>query len=57
MVSVPVLTMPNFTQPFVLETDASDKGMRAVLMQNRRSIAFLSKSLGVKAMGYSTYEK
>ncbi|KAJ4816839.1 polyprotein [Rhynchospora pubera] len=57
MTRAPVLAMPDFTQPFIIETDASDKGMGAVLMQGKRPIAFLSKSLGVKAQGLSTYEK
>ncbi|KAJ4789012.1 polyprotein [Rhynchospora pubera] len=57
MVSAPVLTMPDFSQPFILETDASDKGIGAVLMQGRRPIAFMSKCLGVKNQGMSTYEK
>ncbi|KAJ4789708.1 polyprotein [Rhynchospora pubera] len=57
MTDAPVLTMPDFSKPFIIETDASDKGMGAVLMQGRKPIAFLSKSLGVKAQGLSTYEK
>ncbi|KAJ1700817.1 hypothetical protein LUZ63_000596 [Rhynchospora breviuscula] len=59
--SAPVLAMPDFTQPFVLETDACDKGIGkgigAVLMQNRQPLAYLSKSLGPKSIGLSTYEK
>ncbi|KAJ3684022.1 hypothetical protein LUZ61_013186 [Rhynchospora tenuis] len=57
MVTAPTLAMPDFTKPFILETDASDKGIGAVLMQGRNPIAFMSKSIGVKNQGLSTYEK
>jgi RNase H-like domain found in reverse transcriptase/Reverse transcriptase (RNA-dependent DNA polymerase) len=55
--TAPVLAMPNFTQPFVLETDASDQGMGVVLMQEKRPIAYMSKALGTKNQALSTYEK
>jgi RNase H-like domain found in reverse transcriptase len=57
MCTTPVLALPDFTQPFTLKTDASDKGMGAVLMQKGRPIAFLSKALGMKNQHLLTYEK
>ncbi|KAL8100956.1 hypothetical protein AgCh_032999 [Apium graveolens] len=48
MTNPSVLAMPNFEQPFVVETDASGYGSAAVLMQNQRSLGFHSKLLGVQ---------
>ena len=49
--STPVLALPDFTQPFVIETDACYNGIEAVLMQNRRPLAFISQGLGPKNLG------
>lgn len=57
MSTPPVLALPDFTQPFVLEADASGFGIGAVLMQSGRPISFLSKALGPKSMALSIYEK
>jgi hypothetical protein len=51
-----VLHLPDFSQPFVIECDASGIGLGAVLMQTRWPIAFLSKALKGRAL-LSTYEK
>lgn len=57
MIQAPVLVMPDFTIPFIVETDACATGIRAVLMQRHKPIAFLSKALALKHLGFSTYEK
>jgi hypothetical protein len=51
------LALPNFARPFIIETDASDGGVGVVLMQDGHPLAFLSKALGPRTKGLSTYEK
>jgi hypothetical protein len=57
LVQAPVLAIPDFQKPFVVETDASDVGFGAVLMQEGHPIAYLSKPLHGKNKALSTYEK
>jgi hypothetical protein len=57
LVQAPVLVLPDFSQPFCIETDALDDGVGVVLMQNHHPIAFISKALGPNLKGLSTYEK
>jgi hypothetical protein len=53
----PVLALPDFSKPFALETDASIYGVGAVLTQQGHPLAFISKALGPRNRGLSTYEK
>jgi hypothetical protein len=46
-----------FTQTFIIETDACDTGIGAVLMQNGHPIAFMNKALPNRAKALSTYDK
>ena len=49
--------MPNFNEPFTIEADASGEGIRAMLTQNKKLIAFMSKALGVTKRSWSTYAR
>lgn len=57
MTTAPVLALPDFSQPFVLEADACQYGIGAVLMQNGRPLSYFSKTLGPRAKTLSTYDK
>lgn len=57
MSTTPVLTLPDFSKQFVVETDACDSGVGAVLMQDSHPVAFLSKALSVHHWSLSIYEK
>ena len=57
MGTCPVLTLLDFTLPFVLECDASDEGIGAVLMQGGHPIVFKRWKLIQPARLYSIYDK
>ncbi|GAU29612.1 hypothetical protein TSUD_164620 [Trifolium subterraneum] len=55
MTHAPTFALPDFSQPFVLETDASGLAMGAVLMQDHHPIAFFSKPFCTRLRRSSTY--
>ena len=61
LVSSSVLAFPDFSQEFILETDASKEGLGAVLSQSQpsggiRPIAFASRTLQVHEKNYGSTE-
>jgi hypothetical protein len=57
LVRAPVLAYPDFAKPFDLICDASDYGIGAVLVQDTKPIAFLSKRFNSAEQNYSTTDK
>lgn len=57
MTTLPVLAVPDFSQEFSVQTDASGKGLGAVLMQGGRPVAYMSQTLSNRAQNKSVYER
>ena len=58
LISAPILSYPNFNEPFIIYTDASQIGLGAVLSQVKEDgkehvIAYASKSLNGAEKNYS----
>jgi hypothetical protein len=60
IINPPVLRMADFSQRFILQTDASSRAVAAVLLQQfegeRQPIAFASRTLTQQERKYSAYE-
>ena len=62
MCTAPVLRNPDFSKPFLLQTDASDRGVGAVLSQRDENgeehpLEYFSRKLLPREERYSTVEK
>lgn len=57
MLNVPVLSLPDFNDVFILETDSLGTGIGVVLSQKNRPIAFYSQALRERLGRRSVYER
>ena len=61
LLQAPILAFPNFRHPFVIDTDASETALGAVLLQmtdgEERPIAFESKVLSKTEVNYATTKR
>lgn len=55
LIEAPVLALPDFKEPFILETDASRSAMGVMLMQKSHLIAFFGKVFCPRLQKASTY--
>ena len=53
----PVLLLPDLDLPFEVQTDASDRALGGVLVQEGHPMAFESRKLNNAEQRYSTHEK
>ena len=52
-----MLSLPNFSKQFIVETYATGSGLGVVLMQEGKPMAYFSKGILGRALGRSSYKK
>lgn len=57
LTSAPILKLPDFSKPFIIETDAFGIGVGAVLSQDSHPIVFFSKKMNFRMQGKSAYAR
>ncbi|GJW82976.1 putative reverse transcriptase domain-containing protein [Tanacetum coccineum] len=53
--SAPILALPQGADDFIVYCDASHKGLGAILMQNKKVIAYASRQLKIHEKNYTTH--
>jgi hypothetical protein len=57
LAAAPILQLPDFTRPFIIDSDASDSGFRVVLHQGTGPIAFFSHVVTPHHAKLAAYER
>lgn len=57
MTTTLTLSLPNFKEVFIVETDASREGICAILTRQGKPVTYLSRTLGTSKKSWYTYAK
>lgn len=52
---LPILAVPHFYKTFTIETDASNKGLRVVLLHEGKHLTFWNQALSERGQNMSVY--